>query len=143
MLRSLFKEIAGNVRACGTTLIVSDLLFKAVTLLLLTPLISLLFRLFVLASGRTVLADADIARFLLHPLGWLAFVLVGGAVLCMFVLEQAMSAMISRGVDNLITDYPDVARRILAERQEMSPIERLMVELAFYLGVKPPVGGMQ
>ena len=55
----------------------------------------------------------------------------------------AMSAMISRGVDNLITDYPDVARRVLAERQEMSPLERLMVELAFYLGVKPPAGGTQ
>ena len=51
--------------------------------------------------------------------------------------------MISRGVDNLITDYPDVARRVLAERQEMSPLERLMVELAFYLGVKPPAGGTQ
>jgi glycerophosphoryl diester phosphodiesterase len=53
----------------------------------------------------------------------------------------AMSAMISRGVDNLITDYPDVARSVLAERQGMSPLERLMIELAFYLGVKPPAGG--
>ena len=76
----MFKEIAGNLRACGKTLIVSDLLFKAITLLLLTPMVSLLFRLFLVASGRTVLADADIARFLLHPLGWIAFVLVGGAV---------------------------------------------------------------
>lgn len=55
----------------------------------------------------------------------------------------AMSAMISRGVDNLITDYPSVARRVLAERQEMSPLERQMVELAFYLGVKPPTGDAQ
>jgi len=57
--------------------------------------------------------------------------------------EYAMSAIISRGMDNLITDYPDVARRVLAERQEMSPLERLMVELAFYLGVNPPAGGTQ
>ena len=69
MLREMFKEIAGNLRDCGMTLIVGDLLFKAVTLLILTPLVSLLFRLFVVASGRAVLADADIARFLLHPLG--------------------------------------------------------------------------
>lgn len=88
MLRGMLKEIAGNLRVCAMTLIVSDLLFKAITLLLLTPLVSLLFRLFVVASGRTVLADADIARFLLHPLGWLTFVLVGGAVVCIFVLEQ-------------------------------------------------------
>ena len=90
MQRSMFREIDGNLRACGTTLIASDLLFKAIALLLLTPLVSLLFRLFVVASGRTVLADADIARFLLHPLGWLAFVLVGGAVVCIFALEQAV-----------------------------------------------------
>ena len=90
MQRGMFKEIAGNLRVCGMTLIVSDLLFKAVTLLLLTPLVSLLFRLFVFASGRTVLADADIARFLLHPVGWLTFVLVGGALVCIFVLEQAV-----------------------------------------------------
>ncbi len=90
MLREMFKEIAGNLRVCAMTLIVSDLLFKAMTLLILTPLVSLLFRLFVVASGRTVLADADIARFLLHPLGWLTFVLVGGAVVCIFVLEQAV-----------------------------------------------------
>jgi glycerophosphoryl diester phosphodiesterase len=49
----------------------------------------------------------------------------------------AMSAMISRGVDNLITDYPALARQVLAERQQMSPMERLMVEVAFYLGGKP------
>ena len=97
MLRGMFKEIAGNLRACGATLIVSDLMFKAVTLLLLTPLVSLLFRLFLVASGRTVLADADIARFLLHPLGWLAFVLVGGAVVCIFVLEQAVLMTICIG----------------------------------------------
>ena len=90
MLREMFKEIAGNLRACGTTLIVSDLLFKAITLLILTPMVSLLFRLFVDASGRTVLADADMARFLLHPLGWLTLVLVGGAVVCIFALEQAV-----------------------------------------------------
>jgi len=32
MLRGMFKEIAGNLRACGMTLIVSDLLFKASSL---------------------------------------------------------------------------------------------------------------
>ena len=89
-MQEMFKEIAGNLRACGRTLIVSDLLFKAIALVLLTPLVSLLFRLFLVASGRAVLADADIARFLLHPLGWLTFVLVGGAVVCIFALEMAV-----------------------------------------------------
>ena len=48
-----------------------------------------------------------------------------------------MSVMISRGVDNIITDYPDVARRVLAERALMSPLERVMLELAVFLGATP------
>lgn len=46
----------------------------------------------------------------------------------------AMSTMISRGADNLITDHPDLARRVLAERSEMSSVERILVELAFVFG---------
>ena len=106
MQRSMFREIDGNLRACGTTLIASDLLFKAIALLLLTPLVSLLFRLFVVASGRTVLADADIARFLLHPLGWLAFVLVGGAVVCIFALEQAVLMTVCIGAKQQMPFQP-------------------------------------
>lgn len=102
----MFREIDGNLRACGTTLIASDLLFKAIALLLLTPLVSLLFRLFVVASGRTVLADADIARFLLHPLGWLAFVLVGGAVVCIFALEQAVLMTVCIGAKQQMPFQP-------------------------------------
>ena len=39
-----------------------------------------------------------------------------------------------RGADNLITDHPDLARRVLAERSEMSSVERILVELAFVFG---------
>ncbi len=86
----MFRKVLANMSSCWTTLVVSDILFKAVTMLLLTPIVSLLFRLFLYASGREVLADADIARFLLHPLGVFAFVIVGGAILCIFALEQAV-----------------------------------------------------
>ncbi|XZE55017.1 glycerophosphodiester phosphodiesterase family protein [Planctomycetaceae bacterium SH139] len=86
----MFRKVLTNLSACGSNLVVSDLLFKATSVLLLTPIVSLLFRLFLYVSGRDVLADVDIARFLLHPLGVLAFITVGGAVLCVFVLEQAM-----------------------------------------------------
>ena len=82
----MFKAVLENLRSCWGRLAVCDMLFKAVTLVLLTPVVSLLFRLFLFASGRTVLADTDIVRFLLHPLGMVAFVVVGGAVLCVFAL---------------------------------------------------------
>lgn len=42
----------------------------------------------------------------------------------------AMSSLISRGVDGLITDLPATARAVLAERAEMPPVTRLLVDLA-------------
>lgn len=89
-MNQMFWQIIRHLRACWPTLIVCDLVFKGIALLLLTPLVGLLFRWFLSFSGRTVLADMDIARFLLHPLGWLTYVLIGGAVLGIFALEQAV-----------------------------------------------------
>jgi len=40
-----------------------------------------------------------------------------------------MSTMIGRGVDNIITDEPALARSILEQREELNPIERLLIEL--------------
>jgi glycerophosphoryl diester phosphodiesterase len=53
-----------------------------------------------------------------------------------------MSAMISRGVDGVITNTPAVARAVLAERAAMSPAVRAMLVLADILGVKPQIGEM-
>ena len=50
-----------------------------------------------------------------------------------------MSSMIGRGVDGLITDKPALARSVLARRAEMSPGERLMLELAELFGCVPKV----
>ena len=52
--------------------------------------------------------------------------------------KLAMSVMISRGADNLITDHPDIARQVIAERAELSPVERILLELAFLFGTLPP-----
>ena len=48
-----------------------------------------------------------------------------------------MSTMIGRGVDGIITDHPALAREVLAERAEMSPVERLLLELSIFLGAAP------
>ncbi len=45
----------------------------------------------------------------------------------------AMSAMISRGADGLITDYPALAREVLEQRRELSSAQRLLVDLGFLL----------
>ena len=48
-----------------------------------------------------------------------------------------MSVMIGRGADNLITDHPALAKRVLAERAELSPVERLLLELSLLIGDEP------
>jgi glycerophosphoryl diester phosphodiesterase len=53
---------------------------------------------------------------------------------------SAMSAMIGRGVDGLITDKPALAKAVLAQRARMSPAQRLLLELAGILGVTPDIG---
>jgi glycerophosphoryl diester phosphodiesterase len=49
-----------------------------------------------------------------------------------------MSRMIGRGVDGIITDEPALAKRVLAERAELSSLERLLLEAALWLGAVPP-----
>ena len=50
-----------------------------------------------------------------------------------------MSRMIGLGVDGLITDKPDLARQVLAERLTLNPAERLLLELSETFGVAPVV----
>ena len=50
-----------------------------------------------------------------------------------------MSAMISRGVDGIITDKPALARSVLELRSALSPAERVLLELAGILGVTPEI----
>ena len=45
----------------------------------------------------------------------------------------AMSQMLNRGVDGLLTDRPALARRVLAERAKMSLTDRLLSELSVWL----------
>ena len=46
-----------------------------------------------------------------------------------------MSAMMSLGVDGIITDEPALARDIMQQRAEMTPVERLLVSTGARLGV--------
>jgi hypothetical protein len=45
-----------------------------------------------------------------------------------------MLLMIERGADNLITDHPDVAVRLLRERAELSDAEKLALSLRALFG---------
>ena len=47
-----------------------------------------------------------------------------------------MLGAMSRGVDGLITDQPDIARRAVARRQAMSDAQRVLVALLVRLGAR-------
>ena len=48
----------------------------------------------------------------------------------------SMSAMLSSGVDGLITDEPALARQVLVARAEMNSAERLLLWLSHSLGLR-------
>ena len=50
----------------------------------------------------------------------------------------SLSRWMSMGVDGVITDEPALAKRVLAERSELRPAERLLLSAAFFFG-KPEV----
>jgi len=95
----MLASVAKNFRSCWRTLLATDLMFKAIVFIFLAPLVSLLFRVFLATSGRSVLADTDIALFLIHPIGWLTLVIVGAAVLACFALELALLVTICLGTE--------------------------------------------
>jgi glycerophosphoryl diester phosphodiesterase len=48
-----------------------------------------------------------------------------------------MFQLMSRGVDGLITDRPDLAREVMDRRSRMSDVERVWIALMIRLGVRP------
>jgi glycerophosphoryl diester phosphodiesterase len=46
----------------------------------------------------------------------------------------SMSRMMSLGVDGLITDEPEMARQVMADRAELSTVERLLIHTALLFG---------
>ncbi len=52
--------------------------------------------------------------------------------------QVSMSQVMSLGVDGIITDEPELARKVLAERAEMSSLERLLIHAADLLGRPAP-----
>jgi glycerophosphoryl diester phosphodiesterase len=95
--RQLLRKIANEFRANCKPLVLTDLAFKVIAFVVLTPLVGGLFRFFVSISGRQVLADEDILFYFLGPVGWLTLITVGATWLAIVALEQtALLAILSR-----------------------------------------------
>lgn len=91
----MLQDVYNSLRLLWKPLAATDLLFKAISFVVLTPIVGLLFRGFLSLSGRIVLADADIANFIIHPIGWLTLIIVGATIVAILALEQSVLMAIS------------------------------------------------
>ena len=130
MLRVVFQDL----KKLWRPFVATELLFRAFAFALLTPVVGLLFRGFVSLSGRTVLADADMARFLCHPTGWLALVVVGAAAIGVLAFEQSVLMTLSLASKHshgltVIRSFQFVARKVV----EILRVTSLMVARSLLL----------
>lgn len=70
-------------------LALTDLLFKFIAIVVLTPLLGLVVRGVLLIGGQAVLSDMEIAYFFTRPYGWVCAVMAGAVWLGILALEQA------------------------------------------------------
>jgi len=101
--RSLLSTSATDFRRSWKALALTDVAYKFIAFIVLTPLVGILFRILLATSDKSVLADQDILFFFLGLVGWICFVVVGGLRLGIVALEQAAGA--DRRVQGVVSLY--------------------------------------
>jgi glycerophosphoryl diester phosphodiesterase len=109
-----------DFRRTWPQLVLSDLLALAVAIVVTTPVVGLLLKLFLLRADDGVLADTDIATFALHPLGMISFVVVGAAWLAAVFVGQSFLMVIGFGaVEERRVTWLDAGRYTLRYAREL------------------------
>ena len=88
-MKHLLRDSHRDLRRHWKPLFLTDLLFKIIAVVVLTPLVAIAFRSFLSFSGNGLLADVDVAYFLLTPVGLAALIVVGALWLGIIALELA------------------------------------------------------
>lgn len=88
-LSPFIRQIAGSLGAAWRPLVATDLLYKLLAFVILTPLLAGLFHFLLAIAGQSVLTDVDIALFFAGPFGWLCAIVLGAVWLSIVALEQA------------------------------------------------------
>ena len=102
-----------DFRRTWPQLLTADLLSAAIAFVVSTPLVGLLLGLFLRTTEDRVLTDADIAAFFLHPLGWVALVLLGGVSLGVYLSLQGLLMVIGMGAaEGHRVTYLDALRHV-------------------------------
>ena len=67
----------------------TDLFYKLLAFVVLTPLLAITWNIAVRISGKQILADQDILFFFLEPAGWLGLIVAGGLTIAIVAIEFA------------------------------------------------------
>ncbi len=95
-MRSFFEAVGDFLRA-WPRLLATDVVYKIIAFVVLTPLVGLVLEFFMSTKGSSVLADQDILFFVLSPVGLATLVVVGAVSLAILTLEQACMMAIGFG----------------------------------------------
>jgi len=93
----LLAGASRDFRRTWPQLVLTDLASRAFGVILLTPVIGLFLKLFLMRADDGVLADADIAVFLLHPIGLTGAIIVGALSLGILFAEAGTLMVIGFG----------------------------------------------
>ena len=94
---SVFFAAIGDFFRAWPRLLTTDVIYKLVAFVVLTPLVGGTLRLFLSTSGSAVVADEDILSFVLSPIGLITLVMIGAVTLAIVALEQACLMAIGFG----------------------------------------------
>ncbi|MEE4110055.1 MAG: glycerophosphodiester phosphodiesterase family protein, partial [Halieaceae bacterium] len=101
---SLWPSVLKRLRLDWRAVLTTHLFFTGLGIVVFAPLISLLGRLLLSFSDQPALADQDIARFLLSPVGIIGLIVVAALLIAILAFEQA--AMMALGAARLQGLYP-------------------------------------
>ncbi|MCA9177974.1 MAG: glycerophosphoryl diester phosphodiesterase membrane domain-containing protein, partial [Planctomycetales bacterium] len=140
---AILSQVAQDLKASWRRLFLTDITFKLIAFVALTPLVGLLFRVLLAASGDAVLSDVDIVRFFVGPAGWLCAVFGGGASLGVLALEQAalLAVIASRRTTGASLGVVDAVRFAAARAAPILRVTARIVWLSL-LAAAPFLAGL-
>ena len=95
-MRRMTGEILNDFRRCWKQLIVTDLIYKIIAFVFLTPLVTVPLQIAVGLSRNTVLADQDILQFFLTPVGAISLIAMGALSISIVAFEiTALTAILA------------------------------------------------
>ena len=94
---NVFQNAFKDFLKAWPRLLATDVIYKIIALVVLTPVVGLALKFFMSTRGSSVLADQDILFFFLSPVGLAALVVVGAVSLAILTLEQACLMAIGFG----------------------------------------------